>query len=88
MAGKRDVAAQARQVFANIEKVVKAAGGGLDDVVNMTVFLKDMRDLPLFLGVRREVFKRDFPASTAVQVQNLADKDGLLEVNAIAVIDR
>jgi reactive intermediate/imine deaminase len=84
--GAGDVASQARLIFANMEKVLKAAGGELSDVVQMTVFLKDIKDLPRFLEVRKQVFKEDFPASTAVQVVAFAVPGGLVEVNAVAVV--
>lgn len=84
--GEGDIAAQTRQVFGNIEQILRAAGAGLEDIVSMTVFLKDMRDLRTFVRTRREILVRDFPASTAVQVAGFADPKGLVEVNAVAAI--
>ena len=84
--GAGDVAVQARRIFANMETIVKSAGGELRDVVEMTVFLKDIKDLPRFLEVRKEIFKREFPASTAVQVVAFAVPEGLVEVNAVAIV--
>lgn len=86
--GVGDIAAQTRQVFGNIEKTLVAVGAGLGDIVSMTVFLRDMRDLRTFVRTRREIFERDFPASTAVQVAGFADPEGLVEVNAVAVVGR
>ncbi|HEV2139309.1 MAG TPA: RidA family protein [Nitrososphaerales archaeon] len=85
--GAGDVVVQARQIFANMAKIVESAGGGLAEIVQMTVFLKNIKDLPSFLEVRKEVFKKDFPASTAVQVVGFAAPEALVEVNAVAVID-
>jgi len=84
--GGGDIEAQTRQVFANIAKILAATGGGLADIVNMSVFLKDMGDLRGSVTARREVFGRDFPASTAVQAAGFADPAGLVEVSAVAVI--
>ncbi len=56
------------------------------DVVSMSVFLKDMRDLRGFVMARKEIFGCDFPASTAVQAAGFADPEGLVEVSAVAVI--
>src|SRR5487761_1137835 len=77
--GRGDVSAQARQAFKNIEKILETAGAKLENVVTMTVFLKDIRDLDKFCEVRRELFGNEFPASTAVQVSNLANPDALVE---------
>lgn len=86
--GAGDVAVQARQIFANMAKIMESAGGGLAEIVQMTVFLKNIKDLSSFLEVRKEVFKKDFPASTAVQVVGFAAPEALVEVSAVAVIDR
>ncbi len=80
------ITAQTRQVFKNIELVLAEAGAGLDCVTTMSVYLKDIKDLEKFCQVRREVFKRDFPASTSVQVSGFAVKGALVEVNVTAVI--
>jgi 2-iminobutanoate/2-iminopropanoate deaminase len=84
--GAGDIGTQTRQVFSNIERILKAAGGGLNDIVSMSVFLKDMRDLKEFVRARWEIFEHDFPASTAVQVAGFADPEALVEIAAVAVV--
>lgn len=78
---------QAEQVWENIERVVEPAGGRVADVVEITVFLKDIRFGDAEIEVRRRLFSEGrFPICTEVQVANLATPEILMEVDAIAVI--
>ena len=77
---------QARRTFTELEAVLKSAGGSLNDIVTMTVFITDVRLGPEFLKIRKEVLGRDFPASALIGVSRLMPVDGLLEIQAIAVL--
>ncbi len=79
-----DAAAQARQVLANLEAVLEAAGSGLDRVVKTTVFLADMGDFQDVNAVYAEAFGSHRPARAAVEVSRLP-KDVLVEIEAVAV---
>jgi reactive intermediate/imine deaminase len=81
-----DVVAQTRQVFANIEAVLGAAGGSFADVVKVTVFLVDVDDRQAVNGVRTVVFGESRPASTLVEVSRLAIPGARIEVEAVALI--
>jgi len=81
-----DFAAQTRQVFENLRTVLERAGGSLEDVVKLGVFLTDMTRMPEYGRVKAEFFKGPQPASTAVGVAALAMPALLVEVEAIAVI--
>lgn len=85
LVGGDDVAAQARQVFTNIGRVLAAAGAGFADVVKLTVYLLDIDDRPRINPVRQEVFGEARPASTLVEVSRLAVPGALLEVDAVAL---
>jgi 2-iminobutanoate/2-iminopropanoate deaminase len=76
---------QAKQVFKNIEIILKEAGANLDCDTTMSAYLKNIKDLERFGEIRREVFKRDFPASTTVEVSGFAIKGALVEVNVTAI---
>ena len=73
LVGGDDVVAQARQVFANMGRVLATAGAGFGDVVKVTVFLTDVDDRPAINPVRQEIFGSARPASTLVEVSRLAD---------------
>jgi 2-iminobutanoate/2-iminopropanoate deaminase len=86
LVGGDDVAAQARQVFANMGRVLEAAGAAFTDVVKVTIFLTDVDDRPLINPVRQEVFGEARPASTLVEVPRLAIPGARIEVEAVAVV--
>jgi 2-iminobutanoate/2-iminopropanoate deaminase len=85
--GKGDIKAQTRRVFENIQKIVVAGGGKMDDVVKITVFATDVRFREPYAEVRSEFFGPNPPASTFVQISNLAIPDALIEIEAVAVVD-
>ena len=84
--GGDDVAAQARQVFANMGEVLRAGGASFRDVVKVTVFLTDVDDRPRINPVRQEVFGDVRPASTLLEISRLAVAGAKIEVEAVAVI--
>ncbi len=84
LVGGDDVVAQARQVFANVEAVLVAAGATFADVVKVNLYLVDVDDRPAINAVRQEVFGDTRPASTLVEVSRLAVPGARLEVEAIA----
>jgi 2-iminobutanoate/2-iminopropanoate deaminase len=84
LVGGEDVAAQARQVFLNIGRVLAEAGAGFGDVLKVTVYLTDIEDRPRINPVRQEVFGEARPASTLVEVSRLALPGAKLEVDAVA----
>ncbi len=85
--GKGDIKTQTQQVLENMKKVLDTAGATFDNIVKVTVFITDMRNFQEIHEVRARYFKKDFPASTLVQVTSLASPDLLIEIEAIAVLD-
>lgn len=82
-----DMEAQVRTVFALIDQTLKRAGGGMGDIVNMTVYLTDVRNGAVFQKVRSEMFaKGRYPASAQVTVSALAMPGMLVEIQATAVV--
>ena len=75
---------QARQAITNLQKVLEAAGSGLDKVVKTTVFLGDMGDFAAVNAVYAELFGDTKPARSCVQAARLP-KDVKIEIEAIAV---
>jgi reactive intermediate/imine deaminase len=86
LVGGDDVAAQARQVFANIGAVLNAAGASFADVVKVTIYLTDVDDRAAINPARQEVFGAARPASTLVEVSRLAIPGAKLEVEAVALV--
>lgn len=79
-----DVESQTRQVFRNIEAILRAAGSDLSKVLRCGVFLTDLRDFEAMNAVYAEVFGDHRPARTTVQVASLPDKGLRVEIDAIA----
>lgn len=75
---------QAKQIFARIERILKAAGGTMDNLVKMTIYMVDINKNTEVWRARREFFTGDFPTSTLVEVQSLAGRDTLVEIETIA----
>ena len=66
-----DFEARARRVFDNLAAVAEAAGGSLDNVVKLTVFLTDLGNFATINSVMEEYFQRPFPARAAIGVVSL-----------------
>ena len=75
-----DLASQTRQIFENIAAALKEAGGSLDNVVTMTVMIRNQSDGPEFLRLRGEYFKKHYPASMLIVAKDFANPNLLLEV--------
>jgi enamine deaminase RidA (YjgF/YER057c/UK114 family) len=80
---KGDAAGQARQVLENMKKVIEGAGGRMDDVAKLTVFITDIKHREAVGRVRQDYFKANPPASTLLVVAGLADPAFLVEIEAI-----
>ena len=86
VAGIGDVSEQTRQVCENLKAAVEEAGGTLDDICRVDVYVRNMEHFEAIHAVRREYFKPPLPASTMVEVTKMVSPDYLIEINAIAVI--
>lgn len=84
--GPGDFDAQLAQTFANIQKVLAAAGSDLSKVVKVTIYLTDMANFPKIVEARRRWFTPPYPADTTVEVRALALPDLMVEIDAIATI--
>jgi 2-iminobutanoate/2-iminopropanoate deaminase len=81
-----DFDGQVREVFRLLGETLAEAGGTLADMVTMTVFITDARLGDRFTELRKEIFRRDFPASALITVRALARPEMLVEVQGIAVV--
>ncbi len=82
-----DFAAQVHAVFARVKENLAQAGGTLDDLVTMTVFITDSRYGDEFIEIRKGYFQSGYPASALIGVESLGRPDMLVEVQAIAVVE-
>ena len=80
-----DIERQIRRVFDNLRAVAQAAGGDLQDVVKLNVFLTDLGNFPVVNQVMAEYFSEPYPARAAVGVTALpkgagVEMDGVMEL--------
>jgi reactive intermediate/imine deaminase len=85
--GEGDVRLQTETVLEHVKTVVEEAGGGMGDIVKVTVFITDMGLYDEIHEVRRRYFEEPYPASSMVEVSALIDPRLLIEIEAVAVIE-
>lgn len=84
---EKDIRAQSRAVLENIRAILRAAGADLDHVVDITVFLVDMKDYAGMNEVYNEFFTKEAgPARTTVAVHQLPHPNLLVEMKAVAAL--
>lgn len=89
--GADDLSAQAIQAFQNLELALRAGGATISDVVKLNIYVKDYKptDAALISDALSRCFPRkNLPTSTWLGVQSLAEEGFLIEVDAIAVVER
>ena len=81
-----DFEGQTRQIFKLINATLEKAGGKLSDMVQMTVFITDVRYGDRLTQIRREIFGDNFPGSALITIAGLANPDAKIEIQGVAVI--
>ena len=85
--GVGDFNAQAKQAFSNLDRVLRAGGSSLRNVVKVTIFLTDMAHFEKIVELRGQWFTAPYPVDTIVEVRSLYSPDAMIEIEAIAVAD-
>jgi enamine deaminase RidA (YjgF/YER057c/UK114 family) len=89
--GPGDLVAQFRQVCENLEAVLSARGGRLEDILKLTIYVLSKSEYKArgreIGAVYREYFGRHYPAMTLVEVKGLYDDGCLIEIEGVAVVD-
>lgn len=85
--GVGDFEAQAKQAFENLDRVLRAGGSSLRNVIKVTIFLTDMTNFDRIVKLRGQWFTAPYPADTIVEVRSLYSPDAMIEIEAIAVAD-
>ncbi|NSL91131.1 RidA family protein [Chitinophaga solisilvae] len=87
LTGIGDFDKQAAKAFENLEKVLKAGGSSLKNVIKVTIMLRDMKNFSKIVELRGRYFTAPYPADTILEVSSLFSPDALIEIEAIAVAD-
>ena len=91
LVGPGDAFAQTRQVFHNIEQILKQAGTGFNNVVEFTTYVVGRDSIQPFLDARAELFpslypEGDFPPNTLLIISGLVREEFLVEIKALAAL--
>lgn len=81
-----DFAEQAKAALDRVRDAVEAAGGSIDDIVTMTVFITDTSYGRVFTSLRRDYFNGRYPASALIGVDKLMPRGAMIEIQATAVL--
>lgn len=82
-----DPAEQFQMAFEAVEVILKAAGSGLTDIVEMTTYHVNLHEhLKTFVEVKDKFIKEPYPAWTAIGIHSLARRKGLVEIKVTARI--
>ncbi|HTH96448.1 MAG TPA: RidA family protein [Stellaceae bacterium] len=82
-----DIAGQTEQVIRNIQHLLAEAGASFADVCKLTVFMTSRDHYPAVSEVRKRLFPKPYPATSAVIVAGLANPEWLIEIEAVAALD-
>lgn len=85
--GVDDAAAQTRQIFINMGKILEKAGATFANILRVTVYLTDIEDRARINPVRQEFFGDIRPASTLVEISAFVIPDMKVEIEAIVGLD-
>lgn len=85
--GVGDFNAQGNQAFQNLDRVLRAGGSSLKNVIKVTIFLTNMGYFDRIVQLRGRWFTAPYPADTIVEVRSLYSPDAMIEIEAVAVVD-
>ena len=86
MLGDGSMYSQAKETFTKIKHLIEAAGGVMNDIIRVDIYVTDIKRREEVWKARREVFTGDFPVSTLVEVRALAAPEFLVEIEAIGIL--
>lgn len=81
-----DIVEQTRQIFRKFERLLGAAGGSCDDIVQTVDYITTTHNYRGTAAVRREFFRAARPTSTGVLVAGLLREGAVIEISAVAVL--
>jgi 2-iminobutanoate/2-iminopropanoate deaminase len=84
--GAGDIAAQTRQICETLRSIVVAAGGTLESIVRLDIFVTDLRERDRIYAVRKEFFATAPPTSTMMQVVGFVEPDAMIEITAMGLL--
>jgi enamine deaminase RidA (YjgF/YER057c/UK114 family) len=86
LVGPGDIVAQTRYIFQKFGRLLRAAGGGFEHIVETTDYVTTTENYARTTAVRREFFGDRYPTATGVIVAGLLREGALIEISAVAVL--
>lgn len=83
-----DIVGQTRYIFQKFDALLRAAGAGFEHIVQTTEYITTTENYARTAEVRREFFRGRFPTATGVIVKGLLREGALIEISALAVLER
>ncbi len=84
---KGDIVEQTKVIFEKLKVTLEAAGASFEDVVWTTDYITTTENYKSTAEVRRQYFGESFPASTGIIVKGLPNREALIEIDAVAILD-
>lgn len=85
--GNLEPMAQAESCFGYLKRAIEAAGGKMDDIVKVNIYLTDGSQFPAIKELRPKYFNKPYPAATTIIVNSMVRRSLILEIEAIAILD-
>lgn len=85
--GPGDFAAQVHQAFANIRRILEAAGSDLRKVVKTTTFVTDLTHVATWSAIKKRYLSLPYPAGTIVEVNRFVSREAMIEIEAVALVE-
>ena len=84
--GVNDIGAQTRRICETLRSIVAAAGGSLESIVRLDIFVTDLRERDRIYAIRKEFFPSSPPTSTMMQVVGFVEPAAMIEITAIGIL--
>jgi 2-iminobutanoate/2-iminopropanoate deaminase len=81
-----DAYSQAVAIFTKMKHLMEEAGGQMDDIVKVLIYLTDINDRDEIWRARREFFSGDYPVSTLIEISALVLPDLCVEIEAVGIL--
>lgn len=85
--GRGDIEKQTRVCFETIKDILSEFNASFDNILKITVYLRNMEDRAKIVPIRQEYFSKYKPTSTIIEVSKLGKEDLLIEIEAIAYLE-
>jgi len=85
--GNLDPMKQADSCFGYLKIAIEEAGGSMDDIVKVNIYLTDGSQFPSIKELRPRYFNKPYPAATTIIVNSMVNRSLIMEIEAIAILD-